>query len=128
MEEMIRIGALCVIGAVLALYLARQLPESGMLVALAVCAAVGAALLSPLGELFAFVRSMAAWGGMEDRVFEPLLKTVGIAVLSRVGTELCRDAGQSALAALVEMSGTVGALLVSLPLLQAVWELLEGLL
>jgi len=126
-ETIIRIGAVCVLGAVMALYLARYLPESGMLIALTVCAVAGAALLTPLGEILTFVQTMAAWSGMEESVFHPLLKTVGIAVLSRLGAELCRDAGQNALAALAELGGAVGALLVSLPLLQAVWELLEGL-
>ena len=128
MEELIRIAAVCVIGAVMAVFLKKTAPETGLLLTLAVCVVVMLALLRPLGEIWELVHQMAAWSGVEQEVFEPLLKTVGIALLCRVGTELCRDAGQSAMASLVEMVGAFGAILVALPLFRAVWELLESLL
>ena len=58
----------------------------------------------------------------------PLLKTVGIALISRTGGALCRDAGEGAMAGLVEMAGAFAAILVSLPLFRAAWQMLEGLL
>ena len=58
----------------------------------------------------------------------PLLKTVGIALISRAGGALCRDAGEGAMAGLVEMAGAFAAILVSLPLFRAAWQMLEGLL
>ncbi|MBQ9392703.1 MAG: stage III sporulation protein AD [Oscillospiraceae bacterium] len=128
MTEVLRIGAVCVVGAAAALFLARQLPETGFLLSLAVCAVGAAALLPLLENLLSFLRALAAWGGMEEGVFVPLLKTAGIVLVSRVGTELCRDAGQGALASLLELGGAAGALLVALPLFQSVWELLEALL
>ena len=42
----------------------------------------------------------------------------------KVGGDLCRDAGESALAAVVETAGAVCALLTALPLLRAVLSLL----
>lgn len=57
----------------------------------------------------------------------PLVKTLGIALVSRLGTEICRDAGQGAMAAVLETAGAFGAVLVSLPLVRAAWELLRSL-
>jgi len=45
----------------------------------------------------------------------------------KVGGGLCRDAGESALAAALEFAGTVCALLTALPLLRAVLELITEL-
>ena len=56
------------------------------------------------------------------------LKTVGIAIVTKIGSDLCRDAGESALAAALEFAGTVCALLTALPLLRAVLELIGELL
>ena len=128
MEEIIRVSAACVIGCVMVVFLRKTAPEAGLLLALAVCVAVMLALIRPAGEILELIRQMAAWSGVESDVFEPLLKTVGIALLCRVSGELCRDAGQSAIASLVETGGAFGAILVSLPLFRAVWELLESLL
>ena len=68
------------------------------------------------------------WGGLPTDLFLPLVKTVGIALVSRTGSDLCRDAGESAMASLVETAGAVTAILVSLPLFQAAWDMLRGLL
>ena len=41
---------------------------------------------------------------------------------------LCRDAGEGAMASLVEIAGAFAAILVSLPLFRAAWRMLEGLM
>ena len=61
-------------------------------------------------------------------LFTPLIKTVGIALLSRTGSDLCRDAGEGAIASVLETAGAVAAIAVSLPLFRAAWELLRSLL
>lgn len=65
---------------------------------------------------------------ISSTLFLPLLKTAGIAVVTRIGADLCRDAGESAVASAVEMAGAMGALLAVLPLMQAAWEVLRSLL
>ena len=57
-----------------------------------------------------------------------LLRSAGIAVAAELGAQLCRDAGESALAAVVETAGAVCALLTALPLLRAVLDMLLELM
>ena len=125
---MIRLTAVCVVGAVLALFTKKSSPDMGLTVALAVCVVVLIALLVPLREVLDLLRMMMNQSGMPEEVFAPLLKTLGVALICRVGGDLCRDAGQSAMASLVEMGGALAAVLVSAPLLRSVWELLQSLI
>ena len=85
-------------------------------------------LSSALEELTDFLRELAGNSGVSLALFGPLYKTVAIALVVKVGAGLCRDAGESALASVVETAGAVCALLVSLPLLRAVLELLMELM
>lgn len=128
METLIRFTVICVIGGVLAVFVKKSSPDLGLMVSIAVCIVVLAALLAPLQEVVGLLRQMMEWSGMPEEVFAPLLKTLGIALLCRVGGDLCRDAGQSAVASLVEMGGALGTILVSVPLLRAVWEMLQSLI
>ena len=128
MDSIVRFTAVCVIGAVLALFVKKNSPDMGLMVALAVCAVVLASLLIPVREILDLLRQMIEWSGLQEEVFMPLLKTLGIGLICRVGADLCRDAGQSAVASLVEMGGAFGAILVSVPLLRAVWEMLQSLI
>ena len=74
------------------------------------------------------LKQLAQAGGLSSDLLQPLVKTVGIALVTRTGAELCRDAKQGAMASVVEMAGAFCAIIVSLPLLGAVWELLRGML
>ena len=65
-------------------------------------------------------------GGITGSLYLPVLQAVGIAVIVRIMGALCRDAGQSALAAKVEIVGAVLALSVCLPLFEQVLDLLAA--
>lgn len=128
METAVQAAGLCVIGAVLALVVRRGSPETALLLALAATAAVIALVVPALGELWAFLRQLEAYSGVSTELFAPLYKTAAIALVVRTGGGLCRDAGESALAAVLETAGTVCALLAALPLMRAVLDLLVELM
>ena len=128
METAIQAAGLCVIGAVLALLVRRGSPETALLLALAAAAAVIALVVPLVGELWDFLRLLEDYTGVSTELFAPLYKTAAIALVVRAGGGLCRDAGESALAAVLETAGTVCALLAALPLMKAVLELLVELM
>ncbi len=124
----LRLAALCVIGAVLALFLRDTRPEMEILLTLGVCAAALMAAAPAAEEAMELIQRLASLGGVQEEVLRPLLKTLGITLLCRISASVCRDAGQSAMAAAVELGGALSAVLVSAPLLRMVWELLSSLL
>ncbi len=128
MAELGKIIAICLIGAVLTLLLEKSHPELAILLVLSVCAGLLLFGLSRLGTVFSALKQLAQAGGLSSDLLQPLVKTVGIALVTRTGAELCRDAKQGAMASVVEMAGAFCAIIVSLPLLGAVWELLRGML
>lgn len=128
METVLRVTALCLTGALLAVLLHRSGGEMALLLSLAVCGVAAMVLIEPLEELWDFWEDAAAWGELPAELFTPLIKTVGIALLSRTSSDLCRDAGEGAIASVLETAGAVAAIAVSLPLFRAAWELLRSLL
>ena len=128
MELVTQAAGLCVIAALLGLVLRRGSPEVTLLLALAAAAVVLLALGQPLGELLAFLDSLTEQAGVSPAQFRPRYKIVGIALVVKVGGGLCRDAGESALASVLELAGAVCALLAALPLLRAVLELMGELM
>ena len=128
MELIVKVTAVCLLGALLAALLKKSNPELALLLAVAACVIVLAVVIKGLDEIFAFLDEIVTWGGLSADIFSPLWKTVGIALVTRVGTELCKDAGENAMASLVEMTGAFGAVLVAIPLFQAAWEMLRALI
>lgn len=127
-EAAVQVTVLCVVSALLALILKRSTPEWALLLAVATIGAAALFLTEALGETAELLRELTEGSGVDPALFLPLYKTVGIALVVKVGASLCRDAGESALAAAVETAGAVCALLVSLPLLRAVLSMLLELM
>jgi len=91
-------------------------------------AAVLCFVLSTAGVLIqpvmALVQEAEALSGLSSAYFQPVIKCVVIGVLAKLGADLCRDGGQSAVAGAIEMGGTAAALYASLPLLTTLMGLL----
>ena len=85
-------------------------------------------LAQGLEELMAFLAELGERSGIPETLFVPLYKTLGIALVVRVGAGLCRDAGESALGSVVETAGAVCAMLTALPLLRTVLDMLLELM
>ena len=65
--------------------------------------------------------------GLSPAVISPVMKCVGIGVVTRLTTDLCRDAGQSAAASAVELCGTACAMVTALPLIRSLMQLVTEL-
>ena len=124
MEQVIQITALCMVGALLALVVRRGNPEQALLLVLGCVVLALLSLVGSIRELLEFLAELGERSGVARELFVPLYKTVGIALIVRLGGEVCRDAGEAALAAALETAGSICALLIALPLLRAVLSML----
>ncbi len=121
-------AAVAVIAALCAVVVKRETREIGLVLSLAAGAVILTLVLQAASGLGALLERLAGAAGLAPPVLAPVLKTVGISILTRISGELCRDAGEGGLAAFVEVAGAAMALLVTAPLLQAVLDTLSGLL
>lgn len=124
----LKVAALAVMGAVCALLVRRGSGEIALLLALGVCLAgmtTALALLQPVLEMLERARSLT---GLSSAFFAPVLKCVGLALSTRVAADICKDAGQGAMASVAELCGAVGALYCALPLLGTLLDTLETML
>lgn len=119
-----QVVAAAVIGAVCAAVVKKQTPDLALIVTLCAVALILGTAMAALAPVRELMDALGERSGLSAAVLAPVVKTVGIALLTRVCAELCRDANESGIAAAVEIAGGVCALLVCLPLFQAVLELI----
>ena len=125
---MLKIAAGCVVAAILALVVKKGTPEIALAVSLAAVAAGLLALTEPMEELMGLLRQIREKSSLGESWFLPLYKVAAIAVVVRIGSDLCRDAGERALSSVVEMAGSVCALAAAAPLMQGVLLLILELM
>ena len=73
------------------------------------------------------LRDVAHRSGVEAVYLAPVLKCIGIGMVSHMAAQICRDAQQSSTASAVELCGALCALYVSLPLIRALLAAVEKL-
>ena len=126
--DIFRITAFAVCGAVLSLVLKEYKPH------MAVCLGILCALflflevLQQINYIFVSARSIASGLSVNGEYIETIIKIIGVSYISRFGTEICRDAGQNAIAANLELAGKIIIVVLSLPLLISVINLILGVL
>lgn len=124
--EVVKMAGLCVMCLLPVVLLRKPAPEQAMLLTIAVLLAVLVRCLQMAAPLLEKVEGLFTQAGIDAFYLPVLLRTVGAALVSRISADLCRDGGSQALAGAVEIAGSVAVLFISLPLLEAVINLLLG--
>lgn len=128
MEEIGKAAAIAVTAALCAVVVKKQAKETALVLSLAAGLLLISLALGALEGVRALMDELSAAAGLAPAVLSPVVKTVGIAILTRITAEVCRDAGEGGIAAFTETVGAALALFVAVPLLRAVLDVVTGLL
>ena len=120
MDLMVKVAAGAITAAVLGVVLRKNTPELALLLALAAGLWMVALVADGLGAVVALMEELTSLASLSEELLEPVVKTVALSILTRLTAEVCKPAGDGAVAAFVETAGTVLALVVALPLVRAV--------
>ena len=122
MELFWKASAGILIAAVLTLTL-RQ--DMSLLLSLAVCTMGAMILLEYLEPVLDLLRRLEAMADLQSGMMGILLKAMGLALVSEVSSMICADTGSGSLAKVIRMLTNGAILWLSVPILQAVLEVLQ---
>ena len=128
MSDIIKVAAAAIAAAVCAVVVRRQAPELGLTLTICAGAVIVLYCSGALTAVMELMDKLIEAGGLSGYVVEPVVRTAGIAIVTRLAADFCRDAKEGGLASVVELAGTVLALVTVLPLMSAVVDLLTGLI
>ena len=129
MTEVLRLAGIAILGAAMGAVLrAFGRREAALVCEIACGLALLLRVLQGAGEALSALPDLFGRAGLSGELSGILLRSAGIAVAAELGAQLCRDAGESALAAGLETAGSVCAMLAALPLLERALSLLGELM
>ena len=124
MELIAKVTVICIVVALTALLLERDTPELGLLLTLGAIAVVMGFALSYYREIQEMVETLLGQAGLDGELFLPILKIIAISMVTKLGGDVCRDSGQKALGAVIDLAGTFCSLLAAEPLLRTALSML----
>ena len=128
MELIFKSAAVCIFSAVTGLLVRRHNPEVSFLLSAAAAALVMLASVTLFDRLLDLMREQARIFGLAADTLRPVLKCLGIALVGRLGADLCRDASQTALAAVLELTASLCAAAAAAPMILEVMNIIGGML
>ena len=128
MEQMRPVAATALLGGLIAVFLKREAGEIALLLSIATTVLLLVLVGSAAVEILSLLRSLAQQASISDALLTPMLKVLGIEVVTNLAAHICKDAGEGGIASTVELAGAICALYASIPVIQAVLILIEELL
>lgn len=126
---MIQIIGLCLLSACFSLLLKQSgRREMALIVTLSASLYVLSVSLVQMSGLIDGIHAIAQSSGLDSSIFQMILKITGIAYIVQTASDLCRDAGESALAGKVELGGKLMICASALPAVRSLMEIIAGLL
>ena len=128
MDIFIKAAAGIFIAVILGLTLAKQGKDISLLLTVLVCCMVVTAAVTYLQPVITVLERLQALGNLEQNMFQTLLKAVGIGLIAELMMLICNDAGNTSLGKTLQILATAVIVWLSIPMLDALLELIDGIL
>jgi len=119
--DVIQLTVAAILSAVLALTLKKDSPQFALVIGIATGTLLLIAVLPRFTEAIGLLAHIARLADGFAH-FDIVLKVVGIAYATEFGAQICADAGESAIASKLELSGRLLILTISAPLVLSLLE------
>ena len=116
------------LSAVLCVIVRQYKPEMSLGISIAcgvLLMGAAVAMLEPSAEL---ISKLAGSAGLDSGYGRTLFKALAVCYITQLGADVCRDAGESAIAGKVELAGKAAVVVISLPVFSALADLVLELL
>ena len=126
--EVMRIVGIGLIGAILSILLRNSKPEFSMLIPVVVSFTVLACAMPYLIRITEELSRMASSAGINSSYMRIVIKVIGISYLVCTTAELCKDAGENAIAAKIELGGKLIILAMAIPIINSLLNLVKEII
>ena len=123
-----QIIAVGILAAVLSITIKKQSPEIALLIAITASVLIFLMILPMLTEAIHMVNHLGSLADGQAAYVSLALRVVGVAYMAELGASVCNDAGETAVAAKIDLAGRVIILVMAMPIVMDILRIVTGLL
>lgn len=125
--EIWQIVGLALIVTVISVVLKQIRPEIALQLTILASATIFIMVMSKIKVIVDLLQNLADQANISSYYLFIVLKIVGVAYLAEFGAQICRDAGEGALASKIELAAKVAVIALAIPIIVAITESLVRL-
>ena len=126
--DILQIIGLAIVATVLIAVLKVQRPEIAIQISIVTGIIVFTMILGKVTAVIELLNSYAQKVNIDTIYLSTLLKIIGIAYVAEFGAEVCKDAGEGAIAAKVELAGKVVIIVLAVPIITSLMDLIISIM
>ncbi|SHI55257.1 stage III sporulation protein AD [Geosporobacter subterraneus DSM 17957] len=126
--EIFRIVGIGLVATILAIVLKHQKPEIAVQISIATGVIIFIFIATRLTVVLEVLNMVASKIDIDLVYITTIFKIVGIAYVSEFGAQVCRDAGEGAIASKIEFAGKILIMVLAIPILVALLNLIVRLM
>lgn len=126
--EIISIIGIALVSVTITVVLRQQRPEVAVLLSVGAGVIIFLLMAGRIGNVIEILYSLADQAQVNRFYLGTVLKIIGVAYVAEFGSQVCRDAGESAIASRIEFAAKILIMVMALPIIAAVVESLLRLL
>ncbi len=126
--DIFKVVGLGIAAMVFAVFLKGWRPEAAIQISLVATVIILVAILPYLKVVVEMIKDITNQSGIEVRYITLVLKVIGIAYVAQFASELCRDAGESAIASKIELAGKIIIMTLSMPVVYSLMEVVNEII
>jgi stage III sporulation protein AD len=121
--EILQIVGLGIVATILAVVLKTQRPELGVQISIVTGVIVFLMVASKMSTVIELLNGFTRKANIDMTYMSTVLKIIGIAYIAEFGAEVCKDAGEGAIAAKIELAGKVIIIVLAVPIITSLLDL-----
>lgn len=126
--EIIQIIGLGFVVMLLILVVKQQRPEFAVQLSLTLAVVIFLLVLGKINLVLDLFNDLAAKADISQIYLNTILKIIGIAYITDFGAQVCRDAGESAVAGKIEFAGKIMVMIMAVPIIALVLDTIVKLI
>lgn len=122
--EILQIVGLCIIAVILIAVIKPQSPEIAIQISIIVGIIVFFLVISKLTAVIDLIKIYMGKANINMSFMNVLMKIIGIAYIAEFGAEVCKDAGETAIASRIELAAKVIIVVLAVPIITSLLDLI----
>ena len=126
--DILKIVGLGLTATVISIVLKQQRPEFAIQISIITGIIIFTMVAANLSAVLKLLENIATQANLDLVYVNTIIKVIGIAYISQFGAEICRDAGENAIASKIEFAGKILIVVIAAPIILGLLQLLIQIL
>ena len=128
MEDIIKITAVGLIAVIIVIIIKQYKPEFAIYISIITGAIILYMIFGKLQGIINLLQNISSKAGVNSKILSLLLKITAIAFMAEFAINICKDAGEGAIASKIEIGSKVIIVSMSIPIISSLLDVILKLL